>query len=518
MNFQFLLAFSIFLSFANGYKILFLAPMNGKSHFLYISSFVKALIGRGHEVTFLTSNSLRNLNLPNYTEVLVDPPLEMSAMVKQDDFVDMASASIFSCVHLLRDMPRIFNPYTLQNANIQKFIHSTGLHFDLVINEEFYGDSMLMFAHKFKAPIITICPFGVPEYIDRQQGLLTPISFVPHWMLPFSDNMTFYERFLNLILNAYDWAVRRYQFIPTEEEYVQKYFAHLAPLPSIDELHKNVSLVLVNSHRALSPPRPSMPSIISIGGAHIKPAEPLPKEIQTFIDGAKHGVIYFSLGTVLKSSKLPKEKLDAFLGTFKSLKQRVLWKFEDDSIKNVPSNVMIKKWMPQNDILAHPKVILFISHGGLFGTSESLYHGVPLLLIPFFGDQHRNAHRIQTAGYGQFMPFPEVNKDSFSKTINELLSDESYLTKAKETSAIFKDNLVNPMDEAMFWIEHVCRFKGAKHLKSHAINMSWFTYLSLDIILANVVILLAGVLVLYKIICALVSRKKQTTAPGKKQK
>lgn len=56
--------------------------------------------------------------------------------------------------------------------------------------------------------------------------------------------------------------------------------------------------------------------IISIGGAHIKPAKPLPKEIQTFIDGAKHGVIYFSLGTVLQTSKLPKEKLEAFLGKF----------------------------------------------------------------------------------------------------------------------------------------------------------------------------------------------------------
>lgn len=73
--------------------------------------------------------------------------------------------------------------------------------------------------------------------------------------------MSFYERYFNMIVSVYDWAVRRFAYLPTEEEYARKYFAHLAPLPSLDELLKNVSLVLVNTHRALSPPRPSMPSM-----------------------------------------------------------------------------------------------------------------------------------------------------------------------------------------------------------------------------------------------------------------
>lgn len=71
---------------------------------------------------------------------------------------------------------------------------------------------------------------------------------------------------------------------------------------------------------------------------------------------------------------------------------------------------MIRNWMPQNDILAHPNVILFISHGGLFGTSESLYHGVPFLLIPFFGDQFRNAHRVKLGGYGEFLSHTEITE------------------------------------------------------------------------------------------------------------
>lgn len=51
------------------------------------------------------------------------------------------------------------NDYALNNVNVQKLIHSTDLHFDVFINEEFWADSFLLFAYKFKAPIVTICEF-----------------------------------------------------------------------------------------------------------------------------------------------------------------------------------------------------------------------------------------------------------------------------------------------------------------------------------------------------------------------
>lgn len=179
---------------------------------------------------------------------------------------------------------------------------------------------------------------------------------------------------------------------------------------------------------------------------------------------------------------------------------------------------MIRKWMPQNDVLAHQNVVLFISHGGLFGTTESLYHGVPMLLIPFFGDQFRNAHRITLAGYGKFLQHREITKESFSMTLNELLSDESYLNKAKQSSAVFKDNVVNPMDEAMFWIEHVAKFKGAPHLKSHAVHLSWFTYLLMDVFLFNLLIGVGVVVVLRILIKRLFGKKKAVKVSEKKRK
>lgn len=79
-------------------------------------------------------------------------------------------------------------------------------------------------------------------------------------MLPYSDKMTFTQRWYNTMLTAYGFFVRHYKFLPSEEELARKHFAHLAPLPPLYNIIRNVSLILVNSHRAISPPRPSMPS------------------------------------------------------------------------------------------------------------------------------------------------------------------------------------------------------------------------------------------------------------------
>lgn len=128
--------------------------------------------------------------------------------------------------------------------------------------------------------------------------------------------MSFYERWYNAMLSTYDWLIRRLFHIPGENRLAKKYFSHLEPLPSIDDLMYNVSVVLVNTHRALSPPRVTMPGIVGVGGAHIKPNKPLPKDLQKFLDESPHGVIYFSLGTIIQSSKLPKQYKQAFLGKF----------------------------------------------------------------------------------------------------------------------------------------------------------------------------------------------------------
>lgn len=82
---------------------------------------------------------------------------------------------------------------------------------------------------------------------------------------------------------------------------------------------------------------------------------------------------------MIRAESLPVEKREALLNAFASFKQTILWKWENDTLPNQPTNVYIQKWMPQRDILCHPNVRVFLTHGGLLGSSEAAYCGVPVV-------------------------------------------------------------------------------------------------------------------------------------------
>lgn len=202
---------------------------------------------------------------------------------------------------------------------------------------------------------------------------------------------------------------------------------------------------------------------------------------------------------------MSQEKIEVFLEKFRSLKQKVLWKFETD-LPNLPKNVKIDKWLPQDDILAHPNVKLFISHCGKGGITEAKYHGIPILGIPLFADQFGNADHIRSEGWAVVLPLGDLNKATFSNTLDEALSNSTYAHVSKKLANLNRDRPEHPLDKAAFWIEYVIRHNGAKHMQSPAVHLNLLQYYMVDVF-AFLLVSLYVVVKLLKILFKVFLRK-----------
>ena len=109
---------------------------------------------------------------------------------------------------------------------------------------------------------------------------------------------------------------------------------------------------------------------------------------------------------------MPDHIKESLLSAFGKLKQKVIWKWKGEEMEGKPANVRLMKWCPQQEILAHPNVKLFVTHGGLLSTEESLYQGKPMVYIPGFADQFANANLGEHAGYGTQIQWSDVTGET----------------------------------------------------------------------------------------------------------
>ena len=78
------------------------------------------------------------------------------------------------------------------------------------------------------------------------------------------------------------------------------------------------------------------------------------KDLKDLLDGGTEGVVYFSLGSNVRSETMSEEKKQVFMTAFAELPQRVLWKWEANYTSDLPTNMKLAKWLPQQDILGQP--------------------------------------------------------------------------------------------------------------------------------------------------------------------
>ncbi|XP_044733865.1 UDP-glycosyltransferase UGT5-like, partial [Chrysoperla carnea] len=494
---SFLILFSLTLSHqtSNGYKILGVFPHGGKSHFMVFVPILRELARRGHEVTVISHFPEKN-PLPNYTDISIIGAGKIGLNNMQTSmFVPSKIQNIKE--HILLSEKGMQNCEALNYPQIQDLIKSNKT-FDVILQEHFNIDCFLALNYIFKAPSIGLSSSTIMPWNFDRFGIPNNPSYMPVNLLYYRDEMTFYERVVNTVnhfLHAYVMA--DYLLTRPADVAVRKYLGE--NIPSVADLAKNTSLFLINTHYTLNRARAYPPNVIEISGVHLGKPKPLPSDIQKFISESEHGVIYFSFGSMLLGSSLTDQVKQAFMDAFKELPQRVLWKYENETLPGKPDNVMIRKWMPQFDILSHPNVVGFISHCGLLGTIEAFHNGVPIITVPFFGDQFVNAKALESHGTAAILDHWNLKTDSISKAL-ELILQPSVLEKAKRQARLFRDRLMPPMDTAIWWIEYVARNGGADETRPAVVKMPFYQSALLDVGLFILAVISIMVYINYKLL------------------
>ncbi|XP_022361527.1 UDP-glucuronosyltransferase 2B31-like isoform X2 [Enhydra lutris kenyoni] len=418
------------------------------SHWINIKTILDELVQRGHEVTVLTSSAsiLVNPNESSAIKYEIFP-----ASILKDDFKDLIRKMLDMWIC---NSPRdTFWTHFSQMQEIlwkfsdciQKFCEGAVLNrklmtklqesrFDVILADAI-GPCGELLAELLKIPLVYSLRFSPGYAFEKQSGGLSfPPSYVPIILSELSDQMTFMERVKNMIYVLYfDFWFQTFN----EKSWDQFYSEVLGRPTTLSELRGKAQIWLIRTYWDFEYPRPLLPNFEFVGGLHCKPANPLPK---------------------------------------------VLWRFAGKKPDKLGPNTRLYEWIPQNDLLGHPKTKAFITHGGTNGIYEAIHHGIPMVGIPLFADQPDNLAHMKAKGVAVSLDFHTLSSTDLLNALRMVINNSSYKENAMRLSRIHHDQPIKPLDRAVFWIEFVMRHKGAKHLRPASHDLTWFQYHSLDVI------------------------------------
>ncbi|KAM9486443.1 UDP-glucuronosyltransferase-like isoform 1-T1 [Clarias gariepinus] len=503
---QLLLYFCSFLGPVEGGKVLVM-PVDG-SHWLSMKILVEELSQRGHEMVVLVpETSLLIRGSDAYTTRIFKVPFtkdELDDIMKntQERFM---KAPAFS--NILENLSGLLRFTDMQVNACEALLYNEPLmqdlrdkHFDLMLTDPFLPCGPII-AEAFSLPVIYFLR-GLPCGLDEDAAQCpAPPSYVPRLFVHLTDVMTFPQRVANVLMAGFDGFLCKI-FFSSFDELTSRY---LKKDISYKEVLEHASIWLHRYDFTFEYPKPVMPNMVTIGGINCAKKKPLPAELEEFVEGSgDHGFIVFTLGSYM--SEVPESKAQEFFKAFKQIPQKVLWRYTGPVPKDLPENVKLMKWLPQNDLLAHPKAKVFITHGGSHGTYEGICNGVPMVMIPLFGDQRDNVLRMVSHGVAESLNMYDLTSENLLGAVRRVITDKSYKEKIIKLSVIHKDRPIEPLDLAVFWVEFVMRHGGAAHLRPAAHNLNWVQYHSLDVISFLLLVLTVAVFITLKT-CAFCFRK-----------
>ncbi|XP_020007232.1 UDP-glucuronosyltransferase 2B31-like [Castor canadensis] len=495
------------------------------SHWMNVKTILDELVHRGHEVTVLTSSISVHIDSSKSSNIKFEAcPTSLNKNSLEVFFKKMINEWIY-------DFPKysLWTYYSVMQNFLKEYsdIMETQCR-DIVLNKKLMtklqesrfdvllADAVVpcgeLLAELLNIPFVYTLRFLPGNTHEKYSGgLPVPPSYVPVVMSELTDQMTFVDRVKNMLFVLFF----DFWFQVFDEKWNHFYSEVLGRPTTLHETMGKADIWLLRSYWDLEFPRPFLPNFVFVGGLQCKPAKPLPKEMEDFVQSSEeNGVVVFSLGSMV--SNLTEERANVIASALAQIPQKVLWRYDGKKPDTLGSNTRLYKWIPQNDLLGHPKTKAFITHGGANGVYEAIHHGIPMVGIPLFGDQPDNIVHMKTKGAAVRLDFATMSTTDLLNALETVINDPFYKENAMRLSRIHHDQPVKPLDQAVFWIEFVMRHKGAKHLRPAVHDLTWFQYHSLDVI-GFMLVCVATVIFITTRCCLICCQKYTKTGKEKKR-
>ncbi|CAG7630501.1 unnamed protein product, partial [Allacma fusca] len=275
-------------------KILTISFMSSKSHRITYEPLLRELARRGHEVTAIgpilskDEKNFKNIQTINQEKSFSKGPNFFDLKLNMPAWLEGFFNAYLFLGHRLVGM--CHDSYNL--PQVQKVLNETWdmVFFTPLLNECLYG-----LVYKLNTTTVIYTQTTVFTWLADNLGTPNPPSHVSSILIGYDERMNFGQRFFNVFRSVYDWAILNFYYFPMAQSAYRTLLGD-PTIPSIQEIERNASIVLMNSHISFSPPRPLLPDIIEVGGMHLIPSKPVqPKELDDFLSGGKDGFILFSM-------------------------------------------------------------------------------------------------------------------------------------------------------------------------------------------------------------------------------
>ncbi|BDA49336.1 UDP-glucuronosyltransferase 2A1 [Coccomyxa sp. Obi] len=347
-------------------------------------------------------------------------------------------------------------------------------------------------AYRLDVPIVNFLPAApIEPYFtslwrgsNRRLFSSNPLSYVPQMELDFTTQyLSFPQRLQNFVKF---WHVHLLDYLYVRPGVLATYRKYGIDLDAPRE-RRRIVMTLCIADFAIEWLRSLPPNFKLIGPVLPEPACPLPGDLEEFMANAgERGVLYVAMGTV---ATLGLKERQAMAAAFAQLPARVLWRLSKSEVPDenalaaltLGNNTKVVTWAPQNDVLGHPRTRAFLSHCGVNSLYEAAYHGVPVVALPFFGDQPGNAGQAVARGFAVRVRHSDIGTAAFPVALAQVLGNGSYAAAARKMSVKLRARKRTPVQEAVDWVEHVLATGGEAYLRTPDDDLPLVVRLSLDV-------------------------------------